>query len=300
MRARRLPPLNSIRAFEASARNLSFAQAAKELHVTHSAISQQVKQLEEWLDTRLFMRLNNGLVLTDKGKVYLPELKQALDMINEATERLHGEQAGLTLTLSVLPNFAMRWLIPKLHLFYAQYPWINLRILSAALPLEQLYEVCDLAIRPYEHVAQYKFDWLCSAQMLPVMSPAFAHRHRIAGPRDLLRAPRLHITHSPEDWRRWFTAQGLADELSDKGTVFDSHAVATEAATQGLGALMGQTPFIESMIETGALVAPFAAQVDTDRSWYLVSPRNTLSSKAETFRDWLLSTIPASQTRQEG
>ena len=292
MSKRRLPPLNSIRAFEASARNLSFANAAKELHVTHSAISQQVKQLEAWLDTHLFIRLNNGLVLTDKGKTYLPELKQALDIINEATERLHGEQVGVTLTLSVLPNFAMRWLIPKLHHFYAKYPWINLRILSATLPLEQLYETCDLAIRPYEHITQYKFDWLCSAQMLPVMSPAFIKAHGIKAPRDLLRAPRLHITHSPEDWRRWFTAQGLSDELPQKGLVFDSHAVAIEAATQGLGAIMGQTPFIGDMINAGVLVAPFSATVDTDRSWYLVSPRSVLSSKAEIFRDWLLSMIP--------
>ena len=291
MTKRRLPPLNSVRAFEAAARNLSFALAANELHVTQSAISQQVKQLEAWLDAHLFIRLSNGLVLTDKGKSYLPRLKQALDIIDEATEQLHGEEVGVTLTISVLPNFAMRWLVPKLPAFTARNPWINLRILSATLPLEQLYDSCDLAIRPYEHTTRYQFDRLCTAQMLPVMTPEFLRRHQIETSRDLLSVPRLHITHSPEDWQRWFNSQGLAEEGPRSGMVFDSHAVAIEAAAQGLGAAMGQTPFVLQMLKEQTLVAPFDAAIDTDRSWYLVSPRSGLPSKAEIFRDWLLEQV---------
>lgn len=293
MNKRRLPPLNAVRAFESAARNLSFAKAADELHVTQSAISQQVKLLETWLGNHLFVRLNNGLTLTDKGRHYLPQLKQAFDIINDATESLHDQWRGVTLTLSVLPNFAMHWLLPRLAEFSGAHPWIDLRITAAALPLDQLYETCDLAIRPYERDALHRFDWICSAQMMPVMTEGFARMHGVSAPRDLVRAPRLHISHSPEDWQRWLAPLGIKDSAPDKGTVFDSHAVALEATCLGLGAMMGQVPFVNKMIESGRLVAPFATAVDANRSWYLVSPRGDLSPKATAFRDWILQAVQA-------
>lgn len=288
MKRRRLPPLNAVRAFEAAARHLSFTAAAQELHVTHSAISQQVKQLETWLDMHLFMRQNSTLALTDKGHAYLLELRQALDTIDIATQDLQSARHNATLTLSVLPNFAMHWLVPRLSSFQQRHPDIRLCLLSGTLPLQQLYESCDLAVRPYGHAPEFQFDHLCGADMLPVMSPAFIRRHRIREPADLQAAPKLHITHSPQDWPRWLGSLGLQDRLPQEGMLFDSHAVALQAAMAGLGALMGQTLFIQEMIEKGCLQAPFPHNVQTERTWYLVSPKGRLPHKADCFRRWLL------------
>ncbi|WP_341666488.1 transcriptional regulator GcvA [Alcaligenes sp. SDU_A2] len=288
---RRLPPLNAVRAFEAAARHLSFTAAAQELHVTHSAISQQVKQLEGWLDMHLFLRQNSTLVLTDKGRAYLLELRQALDTIDIATQNLQSTRHDTTLTLSVLPNFALHWLVPRLPGFQQRHPDIRLRLLSGTVPLQQLYESCDLAIRPYQNAPEFQFDHICGADMLPVMSPAFARRHAIRTPADLQAAPKLHITHSPQDWPRWLGAHGLQDRYPAQGMLFDSHAVALQAAINGLGALMGLTPFIQDMIDTGKLMAPFPDTVQTERTWYLVAPRGRLPHKATCFRDWLLEQV---------
>lgn len=293
MKRRRLPPLNAVRAFEAAARHLSFTQAAQELHVTHSAISQQVKQLESWLNMLLFVRQNSTLALTDKGRSYLLELRQALDTIDMATQDLQSGRHDTTLTLSVLPNFAMHWLMPRLPAFQSRYPDIRLCLLSSTLPLHELHESCDLAIRPYDHAPEFQFDHLCSADMLPVMSPTFARRHHILTPDDLQAAPKLHITHSPQDWPRWLGSHGLQDRHPQAGILFDSHAVALEAAKAGLGALMGQTPFIQEMLRQKWLVAPFDHSVQTERTWYLVSPKGRLPHKAECFRRWVLEQAAA-------
>lgn len=290
MKKRKLPPLNAIRAFESAARHLSFSAAAQELCVTHSAISQQVKLLESWLEIHLFIRKNKGLALTEQGRQYLPFLRQMFDTLNEATERLQNKTVDEVLTLSVLPNFAMYWLLPKLHAFKQQYPRIKIKILSNSLPLEALYEVCDLAIRPFEPMTNYQFDWLCSAQLLPVLSPELLDQYPVVSPSDLQLLPKLHITHSPQDWIRWLNQYELTD-LCTNTMAFDSHAVAVEAALNSLGALMGQTPFINHFLEDGRLIAPFQHSISSERIWYLVSPRSGVPSKALAFKNWLLNQL---------
>lgn len=286
---RRLPPMNAIRAFEAAARHLSFSYAAQELHVTHSAISQQVKLLESWLQVSLFIRKNNGLVLTEQGRQYLPSIRHILDALHDATEQIQNQKVDVVLTISVLPNFAINWLIPKLHSFQKQHPRIKIKILSASLSLEALYESCDLAIRPFQPMTNYQFDWLCSAKLLPVLSPEFQKKHRITRPKDLESVPKIYITHSPEDWIRWLNLYDLTDKSDKNSVAFDSHAVALEAATNGLGVLMGQIPFINHLLDQQRLIAPFAQTVDSGRSWYLVSTRSDLPNKSDVFRQWLLT-----------
>lgn len=291
---RRLPPMNAIRAFESAARHLSFSHAAQELHVTHSAISQQVKLLESWLEINLFIRKNNGLVLTEQGRQYLPSIRHILDTLHDATEQIQSQKIDVVLTISVLPNFAIHWLIPKLHSFQKQYPRIKIKIISASLSLDTLYESCDLAIRPFQPMTNYRFDWLCSARLMPVLSPALQKKHQITTPKDLQDLPKIHITHSPEDWVRWLNIYNLTDESQKNSMAFDSHAVALEAATHGLGVLMGQTPFINHLLEQQRLIAPFTESMDSGRSWYLVSTRSGLPNKADLFRQWLLTQVDTS------
>lgn len=289
MKHRRLPPLNALKAFEASARHLSFSIAAQELFVSHSAISQQVKLLESWLEVHLFIRKNNGIKLTESGYQYLQSIRPILDSLHSATELLQSEKMNVVLTISVLPNFAIHWLLPKLHEFQCLNPRINLQLVSSPVPLESLYESCDLAIRPYEPMTNYQFDKLCTAQLLPVFSPEFQQRHSLKHLNDLQHVPKLHVTQSQHDWLHWLEHHQLS-ELNPKATMaFDSHAIAIEAALHGYGALMGQIPFINPLLEQKKLIAPYTPPLNTDRSWYLVSPNSGLSNKAQCFKDWILS-----------
>lgn len=290
MKPRRLPPLNALKAFEASARHLSFSVAAQELHVSHSAISQQVKLLESWLEIHLFIRKNNGISLTESGYQYLQTIRPIFDSLHTATELLQSEKTNVVLTISVLPNFAIHWLLPKLHDFQRLHPRISLQLLSTALPLDSLYESCDLAIRPYQPMTNYHFDKLCTAQLLPVFSPAFQEKHRISNVTDLQLVPKLHVKQSQQDWQHWLEHQHLTEQNPRATMAFDSHAIAIEAAKHGYGALMAQMPFINHLIEQKELLAPFNLPLDSDRSWYLVSPNSGLPSKAQLFKDWLLET----------
>ena len=145
--ARRLPPLNAVRAFEAAARHLSFTRAAEELHVTQAAISHQVKALEVYLGLKLFRRLNRALVLTEDGQTYLPPVKRIFDQLYDATRRLTESEARGKLTVSALPSLAARWLVPRLGRFRAAHPDIDIRLAPATHLVDFAREDVDVAIR---------------------------------------------------------------------------------------------------------------------------------------------------------
>ena len=291
---RLLPPLRALRSFEAAARLHSFARAAEELHVTPAAISQQVKLLEQWLTCDLFRRSRSGLELTQQGRALLPSLKSAFDTIQAATDDIRGPESGTVLTLAVQPNFAMRWLVPRLADFIHRHPWIDLKLLSVTPTLATLYEECDLAIRAYENDPLYHFEPIVTADMLPMLHPRLLQGRKLKQPDELLRFPLLHSTTSPEDWTRWFRETRKAGEreppwaLVARGHQFDSHVVAMEAACAGLGVALGRPAFVGELLQRKELVTPFARPIATNRSWYLVYPRADLPRKCELFREWLL------------
>ncbi|MDQ1759319.1 LysR substrate-binding domain-containing protein [Achromobacter aegrifaciens] len=297
--SRRLPPLKALQVFEAAARLRSFAQAAQDLHVTAAAVSQQIKGLEEWLGFAVFRRTRAGLELTERGESLAPALKSAFDLIQTATEDVTGPQAAATLTLSVLPNFAMRWLIPRLPDFTRRHPWIQIKLLSVTHALTDFYDTCDLAIRAYEHDPQFCFEPLVSPDMVPMLSPQLYRRGALLQPDELLRFPLLHITTSPEDWPRWFRetrrdGERLPDPaLLAKGHQFDSYVVAVEAALAGMGVVLGRPSFATEMLRRKELLVPFERPIASNKSWYLVYPRAELPRKCRVFREWLLSTCAA-------
>ena len=292
---RNLPPLNALRAFEAAARHLNFTRAAEELNVTQTAVSHQVKLLEERLGFRLFRRLNNALILTEKGESYLPSIREAFDLLSESTETLVGGEDVRTLTVSVLPNFALRWLIPRMSGFQARHPQLDLRLFTAYREMDFLREDIDVAIRLGDDWPGLNCDYLFSSEIFPVCSPSLLKRRPLRRAEDLAGLTLLHVFTSPEDWSLWLTAAGAPEIPTDRGPKFDSYALALEAAACGCGVAMGRTAFVQDDLASGRLVAPFPLRLKRSRAWYFLWPKGRPSRKTTLFRSWILR--EASRTR---
>lgn len=286
---RDLPPLNSLRAFETAAQRLSFTRAAEELGVTQGAISHHLKVLEEHLGFRLFRRLNNGLVLTERGKAYLPSVRQAFEMISEATNAVQGHNAPQVLTLSVLPNFALRWLVPRLAEFQRRHPTIDVRLWTAHRGTDFLREDIDAAIRLGSEWPGLNADRLFGSDMFPVCSPVIFAQRPLREPRDLARYPLLHVHGALDDWPLWLAAAGAADIASERGPSFDSYALALEAAAHGCGAAMARSAFVQDDIASGRLVAPFSLAVGREEAWHFLWPKTGAARRVLFFRSWLLA-----------
>jgi LysR family glycine cleavage system transcriptional activator len=297
----RLPPLKALRAFEATARTCSFTRAARELNVTQTAVSHQVKVLEDWIGFRLFRRLNNALVLTEKGDLYLPTVREAFDRIRESTDQLKGADAGVVLTISALPNFALRWLMPRLPRFQARHPAIQIRLLTASRAFETLPEEIDVAIRLEGEAAHLRFEPLFRGSMFPVMHPGLPEEG-IRTPGDLRRTTLLHVLNSLSDWPIWLAAAGVKHVDTEAGPKFDSYALASEAACYRWGAAMAWGPFVEEDLRRGRLIAPFDLKIPRERAWGLIYPGNVRKQKVELFRQWLFEeagTVPDGQHVRE-
>ena len=180
--ARRLPPLNALRAFEASARLGSFVAAATELHVSAAAVSQQVRRLERYLDTTLFQRLARGLVLTEEGRDYLPELSAGFDLLGESTTRLRTQRAGGVLTLTALAAFANGWLLPRLHRFHERASRVEVVLRTSRTLADFKRDDIDLAIRFAPGPGRgLHGELLCGEELFPVASPQPIRRRPHAG-----------------------------------------------------------------------------------------------------------------------
>lgn len=287
---RRLPPLGALRAFEAGARLLSFTRAANELCVTQAAISHQVRQLEDWLGVRLFVRRGHTLALTPEGAAYLPELTEAMDRMAAATLRLRRRVDG-PLRLTVLPSFAMCWLVPRLGRFRALHPQIDLRLTTTAELWNFTSEGFDLAIRSGLGRWQgLRADLLARESLSPVCSPALAAGPPpLREPADLRRLTLLHDT--PRDgWARWLAHAGIAGVDATAGVAFDDAGLVLQAAAQGQGIALGRLTLAAGALQAGRLVQPFAIALPNDYSYWLAYPRLALERpEAVAFRNWLLA-----------
>lgn len=293
--ARRLPPLRSLRAFEAAARHLSFARAAEELHVTPAAISQQVKILEDHLGLALFRR-GTGVTLTEPAAAGLPLVSDAFDRLERAVDRLRAGRDTRPLVVSTPPSFAARWLIPRLERFQARHPDIELRLSASTRLVDFDTEDVDLAIRYgaglYSglHVERLKAE-----AVVAVAHPRLAETLR--QPADLLGAMLLHnegMNWDPTypDWPRWLAEAGVAETEGAAGPPlrlrpFGDANLVIQAAMAGLGAALVWHTLVAEDLESGRLVALFPAQPLTN-AYHLVCPRKHLDSpKVAAFRDWV-------------
>src|SRR5580704_12079496 len=292
----RLPSLNGLRAFEAAARHLSFTHAAAELNVTQTAISHQIRRLEEELGIRLFVRQNRALALTPQARDYLPGIRAAFNDLRLATDRLLRKDNEHVLTVSTLASLAAKWLLPRLSAFQETHPGIDVRITTSTALVDFKSGDVDAAIRygrgdwPGLHA-----DWLMADQLFPVCSPALLQGNRpLKCPQDLAHYTLLHSSGGyDDDWRLWLTAAGLPTDISKQpGLTFDLILMTVQAAIDGIGVAMGRTSYVEADIAKGRLVVPFEITLPVDAGFYLVSPEARAESpKLSAFRQWLLASV---------
>jgi len=292
----RLPSLNGLRAFEAAARHLSFTQAAAELNVTQTAISHQIKRLEEELGIRLFIRQNRALTLTPAAKEYLPGIRAAFNDLRLATDRLLRRDDDHVLTVSTLASLAAKWLLPRITGFQEAHPGIDVRITTSTALVDFRSGDVDAAIRYGRgQWPGLRVDWLMADKLFPVCSPALlAGKKPLRKPEDLADHVLLHSSAgNDDDWRLWLTAAGLPTNLSKQpGVTFDLVFMTVQAAIDGVGVAMGRTSYVQDDIAKGRLVVPFDITLPVDAGFYLVSPEAKADSpKLSAFRNWLMEAV---------
>ena len=307
----RLPPLNSLKAFEAAARHLSVKKAALELNVTSAAVSHQIRTLEDYLGVQLFRRYNRALALTDVAKAALPKLGEGFDCLAQAVAHLRSQQGGGSLTVSAAPSFASRWLMPRLHRFIAAHPEIDVRIsarmrrvsvdgkgdVAERATVEAWLADSDVAIfYGRGNVPGVQLERLMDLSITPICSPkllAADHPHPLKTPADLKHHLLLHddtgeLYDNEPFWGRWLHAAGVSDVDANKGPHFSHAVLAFEAAIDAVGVLTSLPVLAAEDIASGKLVAPFDLAVKLPDGYYMACSEHADERPAvAVFRVWL-------------
>jgi LysR family glycine cleavage system transcriptional activator len=297
----RLPPLSSLRVFEAAARHNSFRKAAEELNLTASAVSHGVQTLESWLGVELFHRETRGLRLTAAGEAYAPFVNQALTVLAKATDQLPGRKATGTLSVSAAPTFAHKILLPRLERFTLQFPDIRVRIDTSQRLVDLTLDDFDIAIR-FAPMKKPGPNWtlLAADTLVPVCSPRF--REQLTGPLDaslLSRVPLIHVTVTA-DWAHWFQISGREVPPSiDDGLRVDTMQMAADAAIRGFGVALGRRPLIDDDIESGRLVPLLDEALPSGNGYWLVTGQADFQKpEVKLFKRWILSEFGAEPERK--
>lgn len=273
---------------------MSFKRAAEELNVTPTAISHQIRRLEDYLHTKLFLRENRAIRLTREAEQYLSSVRVAFEELSKATERLRQGDGVERLTLSTLTFVGARWIVQRLSAFKSANPRIDVRITTSTQPPELRRGVIDLGIRRGKGSwPGMRADWLMNQRVVPVLSPRLLlDASPVRAPGDLGQFTLLHVAAEPGAWRRWFDLAGAPGIDVSHGLTFDQSITAIQAAIDGLGVALGRTPFIRAELDGGLLVAPVPLYVEDDEDFYIVVPEETADNPpVKAFREWLLSEV---------
>ena len=283
----RLPPLQALRTFEAAARHGSFSRAGEELHITHGAISHQMKALERELGVALFHRRSRGVELTQPGRELAATVRDALDRIERGVAELRGRPQR-ALTVSVLPAFATHWLIPRLADFNRRYPEIDINLRATPVLADFATEAVDVAVRygggqwPGVRAVQ-----LAHEDVFPVCSPRFNGGRLPRTLADLAKAKLLHTPLQP--WDEWFAALGVNAPEQRRAMTFSETDTLLRAAISGLGIALSRRLLAQPELDAGRLVRPVPQSVRADRSYFIAYPASAEPSpRLLIFRDWLL------------
>ena len=285
----RLPPLNTLRFFEASGRRLSFKLAAEELDVTPSAVSHGVQSLEDWLGVALFTRTSRGLQLTDAGTEYLPSVREALTVLANASDRVPGRPPQATLTISVAPTFGTRILLPRLPAFRSANPGVSVQIDTSHRQVEFPRDGVDVAIRRGKgDVPDLATFPLFPESLVPVCSPGLLER---LGPgASLCDAPLIRVTSVSEDWTEWARAAGKEHIDCERALLVDTIQLALDAAAQGLGIALGRLPLASRDLESGRLVRFCGPVIPAENGYWLVTSQDAMARpEIVAFKDWLVA-----------
>jgi LysR family glycine cleavage system transcriptional activator len=308
--ARKLPPLKALRAFEATARHLSFTEAADELHVTPAAIGHQVRALEDYFDQKLLIRSTRKVELTDVARWVLPMVIQGFDLLAEAGDRLKAPEISPALNLTVEPGFAAQWLVQHLESFQRLYPEWEVR-LSAGNDLVDFGERrFDLGIRFGDgRYPGLRVHRLGLEEVFPVCSPVLMEEPKaIREPDDLRQHTLLHedwVMANEQvwpNWKMWLKATGADHVDPNPGPHFSNSALAIQAAIGGQGVALSSTAMVADDLAAGRLVRPFGDQFKTqlETAYFLVYlPAVQHEPKIVAFRDWLLEEYGETECRSE-
>jgi LysR family glycine cleavage system transcriptional activator len=286
-----LPSLNALRAFAAAGKHLSLTAAATELFVTPSALSHQIRSLEESLGQKLFIRTRGGLELTRTGQTLLPPLLAAFRQIASALAEAAPKPRPNTLTVSMLSTFAMRWFIPRLFRFQQQHPDIEVRISTSIELVDFEHDDFDCAIRsgrgtwPGTHAIR-----LFSERFTAVCSPSLPTRDApLDQPEDLARHTLLHAKLRPDDWHIWLNAAHLEKLAIAHEQTFETRNFAIAAAIRGLGVAIIDPLLVEEELKDGRLIQPFPQTMATESAYFYVwSEHREEKPSAAIFRQWLI------------
>jgi LysR family glycine cleavage system transcriptional activator len=295
-----LPPLNSLRAFEAAARRQSIALAAKELCVTQGAVSRHVNNLESFLGERLFRRTHRGIEPTPRGLALQAATHQAFNTIAEATQLVMTPTRAAPVRLNLAPTFAMRWLVPRLSQFYRRHPDVVLEMSTSQRPCAADFGEFDATIDYCEDTwPGMEAEQLFESIVIPVCSPTLADGAAPpARPEDIARHTLLHSLNRPYLWPNWLSASGAGGIAANVGPRFQNSSLVYQAASDGLGIGIGEVAFLIDDIEGGRLVAPFPPHRDVQGSYYLLRPRGEAAKPGlVAFRKWLMDEAAASNRR---
>ena len=258
------PPLNALRAFEAAARLGGFSAAAQELCVTQGAIAQQIKHLEDWAGTSLFVRHARGVRLSPAGKAVLPRLGEAFDALGDVTQTLRREGAVSEVRIATLPSIAQLWLSPRLPAIRSALPGTTISVAAMESAPNLIRDPYDLAVFFSDADALPTGAISLGRDIIyPVCAPDISNTLRTPG--DLEGHTLIHDTSWKDDWESWLAAAVPGQPFDTSGPAYSLYALAVEEARNGAGILIGHDALVRPMIERGELVTPFDIVVELPR-----------------------------------
>lgn len=295
-----VPSLTALQFFEAAVRHMSFTSAANELHVTQSAVSRQIRLLEDFLGQALFQRVKQRLVLTPAGDLYAKAVRDLIDRAEAATLQVmaYNGEAGI-LKIALLPTFGSRWLIPRLGDFSRQHPDIQLELSTEVRPFDFANHHADVAIHfglpTWPGAVCHR---LMGESMIPVCAPSLlADRPLPLQPADLQDFTLLQLTTRPQAWPEWLEAQQLSQQTGVRGPRFEQFHMVIQAAIAGFGMAVLPEFLIQEELSSGRLVKAFDQTVESRHAYYLVYPEARADiGKIKAFKDWLLACCAADHT----
>ncbi len=302
---RHIPGLQSLKAFDASARHLNFTRAAAELNVTPAAVSHQIKELEDAVGVPLFQRTSRHMQLTRQGQVLKPAIADALEGITRALQKLRQVENPTQVRVTVSPSLAAKWLVPRLDRFLESVPGADVRIDVSSEPLDFDREDIDVAIRfgdgNYPNLVVEK---LFHDTLFPVCSPELLRGAKpLKEPKDLLQFTLIHLDWEAQgavwpNWRMWMLAAGVKDFNDTRGLHFSQTSLALQAAIDGHGVALGDSTLVGDDIASGRLVKPFELSLRSPAqfAYHLITRRDTAERPmTKAFRNWIIAEAAASQ-----
>lgn len=285
-----LPPLPWLRAFEVSARHLSFTAAAQEMALSQAAISKQVKLLEFKLGEPLFRRLPRSLQLTKAGEAFLPKVQDAFERLSAGADEVFGHKRNDVLTVRCAVGFAVNWLAPRLPDFITRYPDIPLRLISSVWNEEESTSGFDIDIQYGNgNWPGVKSERLTQETLHPVCSPKYIESKNLLKPADLANHRLIHVLGYREGWALWLKKAGLKRMPASPGLQVDNSLMAFRLAAEGAGVALARSSMLPADLAAANLAKPFELAVPVDEGFFLISRDKMLNlQQVQAFRNWLL------------